>query len=583
MENTPAFQFAASLRQRDILARMVEYRENASLKTGILYGLRRTGKSVLLRQWLLGLPYEERAKAAYLTIESEGFADIKNDLNTLRNNGYKYIVLDEITACEDFIESCKSLANNYTASGMKIFIAGTDSLSLWLALSGGLFDRDCTLHTTHVPFAEWTKLKGAMSLDEYIRFGGLLHLDPTEGECRHSAPLPWTTDAMRRYFTSSISDNILNTLRNFKDGENAGLLGSLLDEIDMDAAVYGLFGSLTRREFLNYIEEIVAVEEKYLISALKSLLLADSHTYDEKLMFRNFKLPDVSRTASVFKGKDDELYKVLKHLSKSLRGNAETMLCVKNAIGRYVTAAQFLDIVEYLRKLEVLAMRPAIAFPPVGASVADYVRYNAINRELHTQNLVSQPGLRYAQADIMRKLIEDDAGFRSIKDERKKKLIVQKFQEGVYGMMQEDIAIYETMQQCKLFGGMSLGDNTWETYNSLPIKAYKAEFPDVVYEGRDKEIDLVIEDVRDGSTLYLIEIKHSTEREENQSKWLKDKDVSARICRTDGDIRCRAVLYNGEPYTDGAIRYVNIEDYLNTLQYEGLENVLRMLCDGKRS
>ena len=172
-----------------------------------------------------------------MTIEGEKFSDIKRDLNTLRMNGYKYVALDEITTSEDFIECCASLSDNYCSSGMKLFIAGTDSLSLLFALSEGLYDRSFILHTTFIPYAEWKRVTGKTSIDEYIRWGGLLHLKPTEDELRHSIPLAWTANELREYFRSSISNNILNSLRNYKDGENAGLLGPLLNQKDMDASI----------------------------------------------------------------------------------------------------------------------------------------------------------------------------------------------------------------------------------------------------------------------------------------------------------------------------------------------------------
>ena len=312
---------------------MNKYAANESTRTGVLFGLRRTGKTILLRQWLLHLPYEERNKAAYLTIEGELFSDIKKDLNTLRNNGFKYVVIDEITISEDFIDCCAPLSDNYCASGMKIFITGTDSLSLLFALGEGLYDRDYTLHTTHIPFSEWKRLTGK-SIDDYIKWGGLLHLDPTDGEIKHSIPMTltnselndywaWSADELRTYFTSSISNNLLNYIRNYRDGENAGLLGSLLNKNDMDAAVYGLFGSLSRRDFINRLSNISIIEENYLMSAFQSLILSESHTYSPTIMNRKFKLSDISRTNSAFSNKDEELYDVLKHILKRLRSNAE--------------------------------------------------------------------------------------------------------------------------------------------------------------------------------------------------------------------------------------------------------------------
>ena len=573
------FIYAAKFHPRDILPDIEAYGRSDNPRVGVLYGLRRTGKTVLLRQWLWNLPYEERVKAAYLTINGESLRTIKDDLTKLQEKGYKYVVIDEITTCEDFTKGVAALADNFTASGMRIFISGTDSLLLWLIASDELYDRQYTLHTTHIPFSEWKRLLGDMSLDAYMRYGGLLHLFPTEGEIAHSVPLPHTLHDIREHFTAAISNNLFHGLNHYNDGEYSSILSSLLFQNDMDAAVYGLFGSLTRQEFLNYMNGISNIEDTFLLSALHSLVLLDSHTYNEKKMSGKFKLPDIARTASAFINKDDRLYEIVSYLNKKLRTEAENMLHLQDAIGKYVSPAQFINIVEYLRHIEIFAMRPALAFPPVMATDEDYEMYAYLNNELHTQNLVSQPGLRYLQADIMRKMIEDDFKFQRLPSIDRKK-IIDTFQNGVYGIMQEDIVLYETMQKCKLFGHMDVGDNSWLHYSGLPIKCYKASFPRTIYDHKDKEIDMIIEDNRNGTDFYLVEIKHSAKNDENQWKWLSDNDVLARLKRPDDSIKCKIVLYNGPSSKDedAYIKYVNVEDYLDVLHKEGIEEAMDFLC-----
>ena len=298
---------------------------------------------------------------------------------------------------------------------------------------------------------------------------------------------------------------------------------------------------------------MTSIEENFLMSAFQSFILTDSHTYEEKVMNRNFKLLDLSRMRSAFKNKDDELCDILPQILEHLRDNAESLLQVKNFIGNYVHVSEFLDIVEYLKNLEVFAMRPALAFPPINVTDSDIQLYNQINKKLHIQNLVSQPGLRYAQADIMRTLIEDDDLFKMLSEDKRKKILTT-FQNSIYGIMQEDIVLYETMQNCKKFGQMSLGDNDWLSYNTLPIKAYKASFPSTTPDQKYTEIDMVIEDKRKGHSFFLIEIKHTSESFEDHWKCLVDEDSTNRLTRGNGDISCRVALYNGESTIKGKIR-----------------------------
>jgi len=63
--------------------------------------------------------------------------------------------------------------------GMHIVLSGTDSLGFWLASGNELYDRVRMIHTTFIPYREYSRLLGIDSIDEYIRCGGVLRM----GEC----------------------------------------------------------------------------------------------------------------------------------------------------------------------------------------------------------------------------------------------------------------------------------------------------------------------------------------------------------------------------------------------------------------
>ena len=577
MNDNPLFIFASSLRPRDILEKMKFFTESVERRVGVLYGLRRTGKSVLLRQWLMGLPEDLKKKAAYITVDSESLYDIKKDLKTLRENGYRYVALDEITICKDFIDYSAPLADMFAGSGMKIFLAGTDSLSLWLTSVGRLFDRDYILHTTAISFAEWKRLFGNVTLDDYIRFGGLLHHEPTEGEDRHSPPLPWTAQAVRQYFSASISSNIQNSLRNYKDGERAGILSDLLYSSTMDEAVYGLFGSVTRQEFIKTMEGLSSICEKNFHSALQSVVSHNGHKFNPQIMRKKFKPSDISRTAHALAKKDLKLHDILHRLAIDLRSNAEKILQVRDVNNTLLTSAQFIEIEKYLRRLEVFAMRPSRAFLPVSPSIEDVENYEQLNIELNTQNIVVQPGLRFSQADILLSIIETSQIYNLLDSDEKEK-IRKYFLDGVYGIMQEDIVLYETMQLCKKYGCMNPGDNDISRYMSLPVNAYRAEFPGTSLDPMDKEIDMIIEDSREDREFYCFEIKHSDKCDINQAKWIDDADVCSRIQCNSGKIVSKVILYRGDSCTiDDNIRYLNIESYLDMIYSHDIISILDFL------
>ena len=159
---------------RDMFPAIMKYlRANTHDRVLAVCGLRRTGKTTMLRQAILALTPEERAKAAYAKMtERDTMATLRADLERLQADGYRYVFIDEVTLMEDFIDTAGVLSDVFSGMGMKIVLSGTDSLGFWFAAHGELYDRAFTLHTTFIPFREHARLLGTDDVDDYINFGG---------------------------------------------------------------------------------------------------------------------------------------------------------------------------------------------------------------------------------------------------------------------------------------------------------------------------------------------------------------------------------------------------------------------------
>ena len=142
-------------------------------KVFIFYGLRRTGKTTLIRQVILNMKPEERHKAAFIQIKSsDTLSDINADLKTLEAKGYKYVFVDEVTLMEDFIEGAALFSDIYAGSGMKLVLSGTDSLGFIFTKHEQLYDRCIMLHTTFIPYREFENVLGISGIwrhDEHQR------------------------------------------------------------------------------------------------------------------------------------------------------------------------------------------------------------------------------------------------------------------------------------------------------------------------------------------------------------------------------------------------------------------------------
>ena len=89
----------------------------------ILYGLRRTGKTTLIRQLISEMDVDMRAKSAFIQIqESKTLADVNHDLRILETRGYRYIFIDEVTLLDDFIQGAVLFSDIFAASGMNMLI-----------------------------------------------------------------------------------------------------------------------------------------------------------------------------------------------------------------------------------------------------------------------------------------------------------------------------------------------------------------------------------------------------------------------------------------------------------------------------
>ena len=199
----------------------------------IIYGLRRTGKTTMLRQAINDLPISE---CAYIKAQvTDTMSDINCDLKQLYANGFKYVFVDEVTLLKDFIDSASLLSDVFAAQGMKIILSGTDSLGFWLALDQELYDRAETVHTTFIPFREHSRLLKINDLDEYIRYGGTLRA----GELNFDDKELLTTDASfrddestRRYIDTAICRNIQNSLPFLKTEDTSDICMNCIKQMN---------------------------------------------------------------------------------------------------------------------------------------------------------------------------------------------------------------------------------------------------------------------------------------------------------------------------------------------------------------
>ena len=109
--------------KRDMFQSVMRYlRSDVADRVLVIAGLRRTGKTTMLRQAILALSSAERGKAAYAKMtEHDTMSALKADLKTLHDAGFRYVFIDEVTLMEDFIDTASVLSDIFAGMGFTIF------------------------------------------------------------------------------------------------------------------------------------------------------------------------------------------------------------------------------------------------------------------------------------------------------------------------------------------------------------------------------------------------------------------------------------------------------------------------------
>lgn len=225
-------------------------------KVFILYGLRRTGKTTLIRQIILELSESDFNKAAFIQITSkDSLSDIDEDLRLLEKNGYKYVFLDEVTLMEDFIEGASLFSDIYASSGMKIVLSGTDSLGFAFSKEEQLYDRCIMLHTTFIPYREFENVLGIYGIDEYIRYGGTMSL----GGINYNASTPFSNiKDTEEYINTSIAKNIQHSLKMYQYGGHFRQLLDLYEKGELTNVINRVVEDMNHRFTKSVVERITA-------------------------------------------------------------------------------------------------------------------------------------------------------------------------------------------------------------------------------------------------------------------------------------------------------------------------------------
>lgn len=463
-------------------------------KVFILYGLRRTGKTTMIRQMLAELPPELFKKAAFIQVTSrDTLADVDADLREMEKKGFRYVFLDEVTLMDDFIEGAAVFSDIYASSGMKIVLSGTDSLGFAFSKEEQLYDRCIMLHTTFIPYREFETVLGIAGIDEYIRYGGTMSL----GGVNYNENAPFANSKnTEEYIDTAIAKNIQHSLKMYEYG---GHFRQLLDLYEK--------GELTN--VINRVVEDI------------------NHRFTRSVVERTFHSHDISVTAANLLRDRENPINVKEHLDvEEVTMGIMKMLDLLNKEEQSIDIEEchMLQIKEYLTLLDLIMEIDLESLPQVEKKTSITV--------------LTQPGMRYAQADAIVENMLLDAKFQELSIKERQHILERLLSE-IRGRMMEDIVLLETK------------------IAKPDLKVFKLQFA-------VGEFDMVVFDPKT-LTCKIFEVKYSKERVKNQYRHLVDKRKCQMTSHRYGDIEGRYVIYRGENAEMDGIQYLNIEEYLKSL------------------
>lgn len=368
-------------------------------KVFILYGLRRTGKTTMIRQIFAEMRDTELVKAAFIQITAKDtLADVNRDLKILEAHGFRYVFLDEVTLMEDFIEGAALFSDVFAACGMKIVLSGTDSLGFLFTEDEQLYDRCVLLHTTFIPYREFETVLGIHGIDEYIRYGGTMSLGGIHYNENSTFASKEKTD---EYVDTAIARNIQHSLRCYQYEGHFRHLRDLYDKNELTSAINRV------------VEDI-------------------NHRFTLEVLTQDWKSNDLGISASNLRRDRENPTDILDRIDLvAVTNSLRKLLEIRNKAEQTIELddihvaeiKEYLDLLDLTREIDVLHL------PDVSTK--------------SSRTVIAQPGLRYAQADeLIRSLLLDETFSALSLAERT--VVQERILTEIKGRMLEDIVLLET-------------------------------------------------------------------------------------------------------------------------------------------
>lgn len=500
---------AKQKQKRDAYDKVLDFIQSDRCRDGVvcvIYGLRRTGKTTIMEQVMT----DNADKFSFEFWEATK-KDTMNDVYVCLDEAMEHqvdcVFIDEITNVPDFIDDAALLADIYAKEGLRIILAGTDSLSFVFAENSSLYGRTETISTTYVPFEEHCRVLGTKHMDDYISYGGLMKKGLTkEDRIVHDFL------SACKYLDDAVSGNISRSMQCLAKYSNDAEL-SRVPLPEMRAVIEKMV-----EKYSGVLNTDLANEE------LKKIVL--SFPTDTK-EFRELEGVEVFQTLRA--DKPD----IVKEFVKAINADAQ--------ITHKWSGEMILRLENELIRLGFIS----------ATNHQEFLYDNTLgwrSSPVHKDYYLIQPAIKYYHLKKALEFVESNEHYNHL-SEAGKRFVMDKLDSKIRGDMTEQIVVFETAKAlspdrffvCKV-----------SFSNSDPNKE-KGEYDMLIYD-------------RERNSYFAFEIKHTTEPYSRQYGHLLNEDFKEVIDYKYGDEEGVFVLYNGKPFqTPSGVLYLNISDYIKEI------------------
>lgn len=491
-------------RKRECYQQLYDYiYGDVSDRVFILYGLRRTGKTTLIRQLIADMDMAMKSKSVFIQIQDTKILDdVNQDLRILEEKGYRYIFIDEVTLLNDFIEGAALFSDVFAASGMKIVLSGTDSLGFMFTEDEELYDRCIMCHTTFIPYREFENVLGIVGIDNYIQYGGTMSLSGKR--YNDNAQIFSSKKNTDEYVDSAIARNIQHSLKNYEYADHFRSLRDLYEKNELTNAINRIV------ENINHRFTIEVLTREFQSSDLR--ISAGNLRKDKKAPTDILDRIDISKVNETLKSlleiKDKEERKI--EIQDSHRFEIK----------------EYLDLLDLTVDIETRWM-------------SDYNRKEA-------RTAFSQPGIRYSQAESLIKSLMQDDKFRDLSLVERKR-VTERILAEIKGRMMEDIVLLET----------KLSKKNCEVFR---LQFAIGEFDMVVFDPEEETCEIY--EIKHSDKIVLQQCRHLLDKQKCEDTAFRYGTIIGKYVIYRG---ATTSLVQAGVSTQEDVTYLNVEEYLKKL------------------